>query len=239
VHAGRLLRRAAAVLTGSQFSKESICTAFGVPAERVRVAAYGVDHERFRPDGSQRPASAPYLLYAGGHTPRKNVPRMIAAFARVRSRPEHRDLRFVLAGPVKAAERDLRAGAPSSMPPDALSFPGHLPDDDVVSLYQRASALLYASLCEGFGLPALEAMACGVPVIGGAGSSLDEVVGTAGELPDPTDVTAIEEAILGVLQEDEGQRADRRARGIEHAARFTWERCARSVLSVYDNLAPG
>ncbi|WP_375493139.1 glycosyltransferase family 4 protein [uncultured Jatrophihabitans sp.] len=236
VHADRLLRRAAAVLTVSRFSKDAICAAFEIAPQRVHVAYNGVDHERFRPGESPRPFAVPYVLFVGGQTPRKNVPRMIEAFARARAELDRPDLRFVLAGPVRAAERQLRAGAPQSLPPEALAFVGHVPDDEVVALYRHADALLYASLYEGFGMPALEAMACGTPVIAGSGSALSEIAGPAAELPDPTDTAAIADAIGRVLREGPDRRAARRARGIDHAAAFTWDRCARTVLDVYDSV---
>lgn len=238
--AGPLLRRAAAVITVSEFSKSAICRAFKVPPERVHVVHNGVDHDRFRPSDSGRAVSHldhPYFLYVGGHTPRKNVARTIAAFARVREILGRGDLRLVLAGPVSAAEAQLRAGAPSGLPLDSLSFLGHVSDPDVVELYRSAEALLCPSLYEGFGMPALEAMACGTPVVASNTSALGEIAGRAAAQVDPADVDAIATGIADLLRESEAERARRRQLGIEHAAGFTWQRAASAVLAIYDQVA--
>lgn len=239
--AGHLLRRAAAVVTGSNFSKGEICSAFHVAPEHVHVAPYGVDHARYQPPTPQSigpsTARSPYLLFVGGHTPRKNVERLIDAFSRIRTDLRRDDLTFVLTGPVVAHERELRLGAPSSLPAHSLVFSGYVTDEEVTALYQHAEALIFASLYEGFGLPILEAMACGTPVVTSDGSACAEVAGDAGVLVDPLDVDSIADGTAMVLQESAEQRADRVRLGTDHCRNFTWQRAAKDTLAIYDAVA--
>ena len=235
--AGRLLRRAAAVTTGSQASKDAICEAFGVEPERVHVTPYGVRAERFSGPHQPTAAEAPYLLYVGGHTPRKNLPRLIDSFAQVRRTPGFGDLRLVLAGPAVRAEADLRRGAPRDLPATALEFTGYVSDDDAVALYRGAAAFVFPSLAEGFGLPVLEAMAAGCPVVTSSATSLPEVGGTAAHYIDPTSSEAIAAGIEQVLTWDAATRTEVIAAGRAWADTFTWERCARLTLGLYDQIA--
>jgi glycosyltransferase involved in cell wall biosynthesis len=237
-HAGRLLARAAAVITVSEYSKTSICSAFDVDPQRIHVIPNGVNHDRFTPgsDAVSRLAR-PYVLYVGGHTPRKNVDRVIAAFARARQEVPEGDLRLVLAGPVGHAQARLRAAAPDDLPADALSFAGHVSDDELVELYRRSLALVSPSLYEGFGMPMLEAMACGTRVIAANRSAQAEVAGDAATLVDPEDVDAVARAMVEVLSETDAQRGEWRERGLARAAHFTWTAAARQTLAIYDDLA--
>lgn len=236
--AGRLLRRAAAVTTGSQASKDAICEAFGVAPEQVHVTPYGVRSERF--NGPHQPVAAagsPYLLHVGGHTPRKNLPRLIEAFARVRQLPGFGELRLVLAGPAVRAEADLRRGAPSDLPAEALQFTGYVSDDEAVRLYRGAAAFVFPSLAEGFGLPVLEAMAAGCPVVTSSTTSLPEVGGPAAYYVDPTSTEAIAAGMEQVLAWDAATRAEVIATGRAWAETFTWERCAGLTLGLYERIA--
>ncbi|BBH17093.1 hypothetical protein Back2_13800 [Nocardioides baekrokdamisoli] len=236
VGAGSLLRRAAAVTTGSAASRDAICEAFGVPEERVHVTLYGVRAERFAEVSDAPVPDGPYLLHIGGHTPRKNLPRLIEAFAAVRTTPGFADLRLVLAGPSIRAEADLRRTAPTGLPSDALIFTGYVSDAEAVALYQRAAAFVFPSLAEGFGLPVLEAMAAGCPVVASSATSLPEVGGSIARYIDPESVASIADGIVDVLGMDTAAHAATVAAGRSHAATFTWERCARQTLAVYDGL---
>lgn len=236
--AGHLLRRAAAVITVSEYSKTAICEAFHVPRERVHVIYNGVRARRFQ-EPARRPTGVvdgPYVLYFGGHTPRKNIPRLIEAFALARRESGRRELRLVLAGPVIHAEPELRAGAPVGLPPDALVFPGYVPDADAVALYQHAELFAYPSLYEGFGLPVLEAMAAGAPAVIGNDSALPEVGGAAAVYVDAADPRSIARGILEVLSESRESRAHRQAAARDWAERFTWRRAAQDTLDVYDRI---
>jgi glycosyltransferase involved in cell wall biosynthesis len=245
-HAGRLLRRAAAVITVSEFSKSAISAAFGVDPTRIHVVYNGVDHDRFRQldTGEQRDAvhamlgfDEPYLLFVGGFTPRKNVPRIIDAFALARRASGVEPLRLVLVGPVGAMERDLRAQTSADLPQDALVFAGYVPDERMPLLYNGAEALVYPSLYEGFGMPVVEAMSCGTPVVTANGSSLTEVAGDAAVLVDPQNVQSIADGIVRVISERADERAYRVRLGVARANDFNWTVAARQLLSIYDHVS--
>src|SRR5262249_52076670 len=166
-----------------------------------------------------------YLLYLGGMSPHKNLLRLIEAFARIAAGPDCRDVKLVLAGDLGDVFHthvpELRAAVARWGLDDRVNFPGFVPDDDLVVLYNRAVALAQPSLLEGFGLPPVEAMACGVPVVYSRAGSLPEVVGEGGLDFDPTDVAQMAGAMGrvladGALRDELGRRALRRAR------RFTW-----------------
>jgi glycosyltransferase involved in cell wall biosynthesis len=172
-----------------------------------------------------------YLLYVGTVQPRKNLERLIDAFALVADRPELAGVQLVIAGgrgwlsegvERRAAERGL-AGR--------VRLSGYLPDADLPALLSGALAFVFPSLYEGFGMPVLEAMACGAPVLTSTTSSLPEVADDAALLVDPSDTAAIAAGIAR-LAADGGLRADLYARGLARAAAFTWDRCARETLAV-------
>ena len=178
----------------------------------------GVDHDLFTPDPAVD--REPFLLYPARPWPHKNHARLLEAFRLVReARP---DLRLVLTG----------AGHDPAQP-DGVECRGAVSTAELVSLYQRASALVFPSLYEGFGLPPVEAMACGCPVAASSAGSLPEVVGDAAVLFDPHDPASIAAGALEAL----ARADDLRARGLAHAARFTWEATARAHDRVYEAAA--
>jgi len=210
-------------------------------AERkVRIVHHGVE-ERFRPlDSSEVDEEAlvragippgPYFLFVGKARARKNLVHAVRAF-RVfldRTAAPHR---LVLAGPggaplAEALERSRHLGLSSR-----VIATGFVPDDDLVTLYNRADALLFLSYSEGFGLPPLEAMACGTPVVASDRGAIPEVVGDAAAIVGPDDPLAIASALRRIV-EDADHRADLVRRGRERAARFTWEKTAEAILSIY------
>jgi glycosyltransferase involved in cell wall biosynthesis len=213
----RSARRAALVVVPSRFTAARVAERIGVPLEQIRVAHLGIDHERFTPDAAER---EPLLLYPARPWPHKNHERLFAAFARVRrERPE---LRLVLTG-----------GGHGKRPyPPGVEVRGLVPDDELVTLYRRAAALVFPSLYEGFGAPPLEAMACGCPVACSKAASLPEVVGDAARTFDPRSVEEIASAIVDVLDRPAGWAA----RGLERAAQFTWDASARAHEAVYREL---
>lgn len=231
--AGRLVRRAARVVTPSSFSRDAAIANFGVDPAHVSVVPNGVDGTRFAPDGPARDGD--YVLYVGGTTPRKNVPRIIEALAILRAsgRPE---LRLVLAGPVLAGEARLRAGTPAALEQTALDFVGHVSDEELAALYRGAQALVFPSLHEGFGLPVLEAMACGTAVVTSNTTALPEAGGEPAVYVDPRSTDSIVDGIAGVLAADRPSAERRRAAGIARAARFSWDAAAEAMLSLYREL---
>lgn len=236
VGAGGLLRRAAAVITVSAYSKASICDAFAVPEDRVHVIHNGVRSERFQVLSARptRIVDGPYLLYCGGHTPRKNVWGLIQAFASVRAEPGLADLRLVLAGPVVHRERELRAAMPRAISSDAVIFAGFVSDREMVALYQHAAAFVFPSLYEGFGMPVLEAMAAGTPVVTGRRSALPEVGGSVPVYVDVDEPLSIARGVVEVLVADSSSAAARRQAGIDRALSFSWGASARATLDLYD-----
>ena len=212
----RAARRADRVIVISKWVKARVVERLGLDPGRVDAVHLGVDHERFTsaPDVPREP----FLLYPARPWPHKNHARLFDAFARVRERrPE---LRLVLTG----------VGHDPGRLPAGVETLGGVSADELVSLYRRAAALVFPSLYEGFGLPPVEAMACGCPVAASNAASLPEVVGDAAVLFDPRDPEAIAAGIEETLV-----RADELAsRGIERAAAFTWDATARAHDRVYE-----
>src|SRR5579884_1701297 len=197
--------------------RERALATLGLDAARVRVVPLGVDHERLRPGDAQR---EPFLLYPARRWRHKNHERLFEAFVFLRrERPE---LRLVLTG-----------GGDFRGLPDGIEARGHVGADELVGLLQRASALVFPSLYEGFGLPPLEAMACACPVACSNAGALPETVGDAARLFDPRDPQAIAAAVRDVLDDP----APWVARGLAHAARFSWDATARATDAVYAELS--
>jgi glycosyltransferase involved in cell wall biosynthesis len=212
----RSARSARLVIVPSAFVRDRAAELLGLPEAKVRVIHHGIDHERFSPGDDER---GPFLLYPARPWPHKNHARLYETFALVRrERPE---LRLVLTG-----------GGHTGAVPDGVSALGSVSVEELVSLYRRASALVFPSLYEGFGLPPLEAMACGCPVACSAAASLPEVCGEAARYFDPEDPEEMAAAVEDVL-DDPGKW---RARGLLHAAGFTWERSAAAHEGVYREL---
>jgi len=181
----------------------------------------------------------PFLLYAGSIRPQKNIPRLIEAFAVARggleNHPQYRDLRLIVIGDEISRHPDVRRAVIHSRVEHSVRFLGFLPLDTLRIFHELATAFVFPSLYEGFGLPPLEAMAAGTPVIASAVSSLPEVVGGAAMLVNPENVFDIARGISEVLLNDE-LRADLICRGRTQAASFSWSRTAEQVLKLYEEL---
>jgi glycosyltransferase involved in cell wall biosynthesis len=236
-------RLAVAVITGSEATKRDLVELYDLPPEKIAVTPYAAD-AAYRPMDREQARElvarrlgvpAPYLLSVGVLQPRKNLPRLVRAYTRVAREIPHR---LVLVGKEGWAPDELRDAVAACPPGREPLFTGYVPDADLPALYAGADLFLYPSLYEGFGLPPLEAMACGAPVITSDTSSLPEVVGDAGVTVDPEDEEAIGEAIVRLLA-DRRRRADLRERGIRRAAGFTWERTARETVAVYERALAG
>jgi glycosyltransferase involved in cell wall biosynthesis len=235
------------IVTVSEASRRAIQDWLGRPDPRIRVITEGPDPV-FGPtaDGPEsaavlrrhglRPGER-YLLYVGGLSPHKNLPRLVEAFARASAD----DARLVLTGDVHdvfhTCVPTIRDAIGRHGLVDRVLLTGFVPDEDLVYLYGRAYALMQPSLMEGFGLPAVEAMACGTPVIASWAGSLPEVIGGAGAYFDPTDVDSIVAAIRAFLAQPE-RRECLAARALERSARFTWDAAARALLACFDELDP-
>lgn len=226
-------RHARLVICPSTVTMEA-CRAVGIEAERLRLVPWGVDARPL--DGSRagqiraRYALArPYVLFCGTLEPRKNLRRVLEAFRRL----DRSDLDLVLAGP-KGWKEDHAAGMASL---EGRVRPlGFVPPDDLRALYAGAAAFVYPSLAEGFGLPVLEAMAQGAPVVTSAGAATEEVARDAALLVDPLDVDAIADALERIL-DDDGLAATLRAAAEQRVTTFTWHRSAELVAAVYAEAA--
>jgi glycosyltransferase involved in cell wall biosynthesis len=240
----RAARHATAILTVSDYSKQDIIELLDVPAERVRVIREApapqyrrvTDPERLRAVREKYGLGPRYVLNVGGLDVRKNVRGLIAAFAAVYHSLRERDLQLVIAGDqdrlgTSTLFPDWRAlAATFSIPNQIVCTP--IDEEDLPALYAGASCFAFTSLYEGFGLPPLEAMACGAPVVCSDRTSLPEVVGSAGVLVDPEDADQLGAALLRVLS-DQIYADDLRARGLARARQFTWEQVAAQTSSLY------
>ncbi|MDA1183478.1 MAG: glycosyltransferase family 1 protein [Acidobacteria bacterium] len=230
---------ASRVLTISHFSETEIMAAYGIPAERIAVTPLGVDGG-FLPGDVDRPGDPlagirqPYLLHVGDLHERRNLAMLVEAVLEARrdSSPVRQALSLVLAGEDRGVGDTLRAIAERSGEADAVVRLGAVDEADLRRLYAGAIALVYPSLYEGFGLPIVEAMACGVPVIASRAASMPEVLGDAGILLDPSDRGAWTQAIIDVVG-SERTRARCRAAGLRRSAEFTWARTATLTLEAY------
>lgn len=237
------MRNAVAVLTLTQFSKDDMIRRYRVPSSRVIVTGCGVD-PAFMPIRDQSllsqvreryGTSDHFILSVGELQPRKNLQRSIQAYIRLRrSGAIHH--KFVLVGRKAWLFDDTFAEARASGFENDIVFTGYVPDTDLVALYSAADVFVYPSLFEGFGLPPLEAMACGTPVITSNTSSLPEVVGDAAVMVDPLNVDALARAIRQLLCDDD-ERGRLSRQGIERARQFTWLDVGRTVMSTYRSLA--
>jgi glycosyltransferase involved in cell wall biosynthesis len=223
-------RQANQVITITQFSADRITELLGIAADRVHAIHLGIDHDLFTPNGpAATVAGLPdrYLYYPANSWPHKNHRRLIEAFSRV----DDPELGLVLTG-ANSDVLNLRAD-------DArVHHLGHIAETEVAGLYRGAEALIFPSLYEGFGLPPLEAMACGCPVAASNVGAVAEVCGDAALLFDPEDVGAIADVITRVTTE-ESLRAELAAAGTARAAEFTWRKTARKHLEVYQQALAG
>ncbi len=231
-----MTRRADMVMTHSLHAAQDIAEFLGVDRSRIAVNALAAEPPQH--DGAiPSPVEPPYVLFVGGSERRKNGARMIEAFARA-ALPE--SIRLVMVGwihPGGDDDDDLAACVASLAPAerDRVLLLGHVSDEQMRALYGAATVCAFPSLYEGFGLPVLEAMQRGVPVITSTTTSLPEVAGDAAKLVDPSDVGALARALEEVVG-DPGLCAELAARGRVQAARFTWQATAAETVAAYEQL---
>jgi len=244
---GRAVRAARRVITGSEFSRREILARFPAAAGKLAVVPYGVDPS-FTAAGDpaadrrvreRHGLAGRYLLFVGVFEPRKNVPLLVDAFEILRhSRPEASDVQLALAGGAGWRGEAIAAGVRSRGLEPAVRLLGYVPDADLPALYRGATLAVVPSQYEGFGLPALEAMACGAPVLAAAAAALPETVGDAGELFAPGDPGLLAARMADLAAAPE-HLAALRERGIARAAVFSWDRTAALTLAVYREAAGG
>ena len=244
------IRRANRIVTVSNDARRQIAAAFGLSEASIAVVSEGPD-AAFRPrpgdaaverirERYRLPRDSKLILYVGGISPHKNLDALLRAAAIVR-RNEPGGWHVVLVGDYKGDSflgcyQNLAALVRSLAIDEFITFTGFVPDDDLALLYNAATLLALPSKGEGFGLPVVEAMACGLPVIASDRNSLPEVMGGAGLLFDPDSDQAIAECILRLLR-DPDLRADLRARGFDRSRAYTWDAGADTMVHVLEDAA--
>lgn len=234
------VRRASRVLAVSESTKRDIIELLGVPEERIAVTPLAAD-AGFRPVGGETLEAflgeqgivRPFVLSVGTLEPRKNLPALLRAFGRIAAEVPH-DL--VLAGPEGWMTDEIHETRHRLGLGDRLRFTGYVEGEALPAWYSAADLFVYPSLYEGFGLPPLEAMACGTPVVTSDVSSLPEVVGDAALTVPPTDEAALAEAMRRVL-EDPALASDLRVRGLARAGQFSWAWTAALTVAAYREAA--
>ena len=216
-------RRAHRVLTVSEFSRTQILNWTGLPEERVINVGNGVDYP-FQQFGDRYRPGFPYILYVGNHRPHKNLDRLFAAFRDI----DAPKLRLLLTG---AASPEMAARLEHTGLANRIGFLGTISDERLATMYRGAKLLVLPSLSEGFGLPALEAMACGVPVVASNAGALPEVLGGTGVLVDPLDVADIRAGIERVL-DDSSLLLKMHRLGLQRATKYRWEQVGAAVCKV-------
>jgi glycosyltransferase involved in cell wall biosynthesis len=239
-----LRQQADLVITPSEATKADVVRHLQINPERIAVIPWGCE-ERFQPTGDlehfamvqqRHRLPARYLLFVGTLEPRKNLTTLLYAYAMLRAERRGEDLKLVVAGRMGWLYDDVFTTVKTLALTEEVIFTGFVGDEDLPDLYRGASMFIFPSLYEGFGLPILEAMASGVPVVTSDRASMPEVAGDAAILVDPHDPRAIAEAMAQVLAEDRLREALAQ-KGLERARRFTWDAVAQKTLELYAALA--
>jgi glycosyltransferase involved in cell wall biosynthesis len=230
----------------SEASKRDILRYFKVPESRIEVIYNAIDDRFWQQPADEEIArvreryrlDAPFVLYAGNITPHKNLDRLIEAFHTPRQDPDLGHVKLLIIGDEISKYATLRRAVHKYKLHKHVRFFGFVPDKTLAVLYRLARVFVFPSLYEGFGLPPLEAMASGTPVITSDVSSLPEVVGDAALLIDPLDTNAIADAIRRVLM-DSGLHAELRQKGLKRVHEFSWDRSVRRVREIYEEVLRG
>lgn len=239
----RSMALARRIIAISQATANDIARFYPEHADKVRIVHLGVDPHLFAPADEPTTAAAvrrayglpaKFILTLGTLEPRKNLPRLVRAFEHVSD--DDPDIHLVLAGKDGYQADVLRAQVAASPAADRILFSGHVSAADLPAVYRAATLFAFPSLSEGFGLPILEAMASGTPVLTGDRSAMREIAGDAAELVDPEDVDSIARGLRHALT-DVARRDALRARGLARAAEFTWARTAAETVAVYEEAA--
>jgi glycosyltransferase involved in cell wall biosynthesis len=236
------VQRASAVLAVSEHTKRELVEILGVPAHKVTVT-YDAADAQFAPPTTEQLAAfrarhglpSRYILFVGTLEPRKNLPALLEAYAQL---ARHDPTPLLIGGGKGWLYEPIFARLDALGLRDKVRFCGFLDQDELPLWYGGATVFVYPSAYEGFGMPPLEAMACGAPVVASNSSSLPEVLGDAALLVDPHDTAGLAEA-LGRVLHDEALRAAMRARGLKQAQRFSWLDTAQRTLEVYRLVASG
>ena len=230
------IKKAARIIASSQSTKRDLTHYLGIPDERISVVYLGVDHTTFRPPPQASEGEHPYILFVGSEHPRKNLPTLLRAFKRLKEQSRFKNLKLVKVGKAGGPEADFRGKTMEVINSLKLHkeviFTEPISEEDLRTCYCGAECFVLPSLYEGFGLPPLEAMACGCPVITSDSSSLPEVVGEGAIKISPHDVEGLARALEEILTNSQ-LRKGLIKKGIEQAANFSWEETTNKTLEVY------
>lgn len=245
------VRRADMLVTVSEASKKGLVSHFDLSADRVAVITEApasrftkaIGSGKIDIDALRRHGLEPderYILYVGGISPHKNIETLVKAFAAVRREGGLDDVRLIIVGDLvrdsfHTCYGELRTLIERLDLSDAVLFPGFVPDEDLVHLYAACQAFVLPSFLEGFGLPVVEAMACGAAVVASNVGSLPEIVDRAGELFDPHEVAALADCLKRVLS-DSAYRRELQTRSRQRAADFSWEKAALQLRNVFETM---
>jgi glycosyltransferase involved in cell wall biosynthesis len=244
----RGLLRADRVIAVSEATRRDLERLLGISGRHVRQIYSSIDPSFLEPVPEEERKRVleryqihyPFVLYAGSVRPQKNVPRLVEAFAVLRGdleqHPFYRDIRLIIVGSDLAKNPEVRRAVIQSRVEQFARFLGYVPIETLRVFYQTAGVFVFPSLYEGFGLPPLEAMACGTPVVTSGVSSLPEVVGDAAEIVNPENVFDIARGMRDVLL-DSKLRMQLIALGRERLKMFSWDRTAAEVLDTYREVA--
>ena len=233
------IKKADIIVTDSYATKKDIIEYFGIREGKIRVIHLGVE-SRFRPINNveefrlKNDLPSKMILNVGTLEPRKNIVSLIKAFKKLREKGL-KDYKLVIAGEKGWLYEEIFKEVGHSDLKQEILFLGVARDEDLPMLYNCADIFVYPSLYEGFGLPPLEAMACGIPVITSNTSSLPEVIGDAGIMVDPTDVNSLCESMYILLKDKELWNRMRNM-GLERSKLFSWDNTAEKILKVYDEV---
>jgi len=243
------VRQADLILTVSRFSQQGIAQHFGVPESEIRVVTEGAG-DSFYPVKDRGgmagklsthglDESTRFILYVGGIAPHKNLSVLVRAFSKLMNETGYKKLKLVLVGDYKndvfLMDEALKKTMNQSAFRERVVFAGYVPDEELNLLYNAAEVFVLPSFCEGFGLPALEAMSCGTVVIGSSTTSVPEVVGDAGLFFDPENEQELTDCLRRVLDDDQ-IREELGSRSLQRATTFSWEKSASDMLRVIQDL---
>jgi len=240
------VKQADLILTVSEFSQHGISEHFGINKDCIKVVTEGADdsfkpiedkpyiNERLSAYGLSD--TSRFILYVGGIAPHKNLAVLVSAFSKLMDNDQYDDIKLVMVGDyendVFLMDEGLKANMDSPAFKQRVIFTGYISDEDLNCFYNAALVFVLPSFCEGFGLPALEAMSCGTVVIGSNTTSVPEVVGDAGLFFDPNSEQQLIECLRTVV-DDEPLRRDLCARSLQRAATFSWQKSATQTLQVF------
>jgi glycosyltransferase involved in cell wall biosynthesis len=234
-----VLKRARAIVAVSESTRRDVSTFYGIEGRKVQVVPNGFDAERYRlgittQEVTEKYGLRNYLLFVGNLLPHKNLATLLQAFSHIVGGLTHQ---LVIAGKKDPRYYPALAAQTQTLGlQNRVLFLDYVPAEDLPALYTGADACVLPSLYEGFGLPLLEAMACGTPVVASRASSMPEVVGEAGLLCDPYDARDVAQAMAAVLGSADRREAMRR-RGLARATQFSWRRTATTILGILKEVA--